>query len=347
MRMNVVCQLLCGTRLERWEYFEEQTKPTLTPAPPSCPKRQGVRAGRNGRELFGESFNASLLLSLVLRYSDAPRETARKGRSDLEAAKRVECPAIQTSCLKLHFSKGNAAGASACAGSRHQRISRWGCSNACKAPKQPLKEGSFSVFLGQFRSFSSSAECSSGTDRHSVEGRYAHALMAAAQGSKALDAVYTDVEGLHAALQTSPEFGAFAETPGITAEVKIDVVQQMAERFRLHKITKQFLCTVAENKRMVDLPKILAAFDELYRKHRGEVRCTVTSAQELTTGQRKELLAALQKRAGPKKTLLTEFQTNPSIAGGLLVRMGDELLDFTVASRVEGLITSLQSPLTL
>ncbi|OEH80690.1 ATP synthase delta subunit protein [Cyclospora cayetanensis] len=165
---------------------------------------------------------------------------------------------------------------------------------------------------GQFRSFSSSAECSSGTDRHSVEGRYAHALMAAAQGSKALDAVYTDVEGLHAALQTSPEFGAFAETPGITAEVKIDVVQQMAERFRLHKITKQFLCTVAENKRMVDLPKILAAFDELYRKHRGEVRCTVTSAQ-----------------------------------GGLLVRMGDELLDFTVASRVEGLITSLQSPLTL
>lgn len=193
------------------------------------------------------------------------------------------------------------------------------------------------------RWFSSSA--SSATDRFSLEGRYGYALHSAAQGSKALDQVYSDVQGLQEAFQTSPDFVEFAKTAGVTAEAKLSVVQQIADRFKLHKVTKNFLCTVAENKRMGDLPKILSSFEELYRASRGEVRCFITSAQELTSGQKKEVIAALQKRAGPKATILADFTTSPSIAGGLLVRMGDEVLDYTIATRIESLRSSLMTPL--
>lgn len=186
---------------------------------------------------------------------------------------------------------------------------------------------------------------SSTSDRHSVEGRYGHALLAAAQGAKALDQVYVDVQGLQEAFHTSADFVSFAKTPGVTAETKVSVVQQIADRFKLHAVTKNFLCTVAENKRMACLPKMLSFFEELYRATRGEIRCLVTSAQELTSGQKKEVIAALQKRAGPRATVLAEFNISPSIAGGLLVRMGDEVLDYTIATRLESLRTSLMAPL--
>lgn len=186
---------------------------------------------------------------------------------------------------------------------------------------------------------------SSTSNRHSVEGRYGHALLAAAQGAKALDQVHADVQGLLDAFQASSDFVAFAKTPGVTPETKVSVVQQIADRFKLHAVTKNFLCTVAENKRMADLPKMLSFFEELYREARGEIRCSVTSAQELTSGQKKEVVAALQKRAGPKATILAEFNVSPSIAGGLLVRMGDEVMDYTIATRLESLRTSLMAPL--
>ncbi|KAL8455151.1 hypothetical protein Emag_000988 [Eimeria magna] len=166
------------------------------------------------------------------------------------------------------------------------------------------------LIIGNVRWFSSSGR--SAPDRHSVEGRYGYALHAAAQEAKALDQVHADVQGLKQALQASPDFAAFAKTPGITAETKVSVVQQVADRFKLHKITKNFLSTIAENKRMADLPKILGSFEELYRATRGEVRCIVTSAK-----------------------------------GGLLVRMGDEVLDYSIATRVESLRTSLLAPLNV
>lgn len=183
------------------------------------------------------------------------------------------------------------------------------------------------------------------TDRHSVDGRYGHALLAVAQEAKALDQVHADVQGLQEALRTSSDFSSFSKTPGVPAEMKVSVVQQIADRFKLHKVTKNFLCTVAENKRMADLPKMLSTFEELYRATRGEVRCFVTSAQELTSGQKKDVIAALQKRAGPKATILADFNVSPSISGGLLVRMGDEVLDYTIATRVDSLKTSLMAPL--
>ena len=127
------------------------------------------------------------------------------------------------------------------------------------------------------RWFSSSG--SSSSDRHCIEGRYGRALLAASQEAKALDRVFADVQGLQEALKSSSDFLAFAKTPGVTAETKVSVVQHIADHFGLHAVTKNFLCTVAENKRMVDLPKILSVFEELYRATRGEVRCFITSAQ--------------------------------------------------------------------
>lgn len=130
------------------------------------------------------------------------------------------------------------------------------------------------------RFFASQANREKKAGRHSnVEGRYGHALFSCAQEGKALDQVYADVQSLKELFETSSDFLAFAMTPGITAEVKVAVVQDMAEKFKLNKITKNFLCTVAENKRMGDLQKIISVFEEMYRASRGEVQCSITSAK--------------------------------------------------------------------
>lgn len=88
-----------------------------------------------------------------------------------------------------------------------------------------------------------------------------------------------DAAALKALLSSSPEFEAFARSPGVAADVKIDVVQHMAATFKLSPVTRNFLCTVAENKRMPELAKMLSAFEVLCRAARGEVKVSVTSAR--------------------------------------------------------------------
>jgi F-type H+-transporting ATPase subunit delta len=96
---------------------------------------------------------------------------------------------------------------------------------------------------------------------------------------------------------------------------------------------RNFVQTLAENRRLAYLPEISNLFDELKDEAEGVIDVTVTSAAPLEKGQREALAAALQRRL--KRQVRLHCETDPSLIGGAVLRAGDLVIDGSVRSRLD------------
>ena len=90
---------------------------------------------------------------------------------------------------------------------------------------------------------------------------------------------------------------------------------------------------------MIDL------FEVFYRAEKGLVSCVVTSAGELGKAEEKRVEAAMAKRADAGATLIMEYNTNVSIMGGFVAKMGESVFDYSVSNRLNRMETQLLAPL--
>merc|ERR1712217_962378 len=187
------------------------------------------------------------------------------------------------------------------------------------------------------RSFASKPKVEDGT----LEGRYATALFMA---SSNLDKVYADMTTLRAMMDESPEFRLMVETPGIDPEAKIKAIEAICGKAGTDGAVINFLKVLTENKRMKLLPRMIDLFETFYRAEKGLVPCTVTSAAPLTDAQKGQVKQAMEARAEKGSTLIMEYDTNPALLGGLVVKMGEMVLDQSVSTRLERLTTRLLAP---
>ncbi|CEM28148.1 unnamed protein product [Vitrella brassicaformis CCMP3155] len=181
-------------------------------------------------------------------------------------------------------------------------------------------------------------------DDKSLEGRYANALFQAASRKKILDKVFGDLEQIRDSIAESKEFKLFVETPGIPTDIKGTVFGSIAQKYQFQDVTVNFLKVLMENRRVGMLQKVIDVFEDFFRAHKGEVKCKVTSAKPLSAAESKEIEAALKKRAGKDAKLIMEWNTSPAIMGGLVVKLGDQVLDFSVQSKIERLQSQLMNP---
>ena len=96
---------------------------------------------------------------------------------------------------------------------------------------------------------------------------------------------------------------------------------------------RNFVQTLAENRRLAYLPEISSLFDELKDEAEGVIDVTVTSAAPLEAGQREALTSALQRRL--KRQIRLHCETDPSLLGGAVLRAGDLVIDGSVRSRLD------------
>jgi F-type H+-transporting ATPase subunit delta len=95
---------------------------------------------------------------------------------------------------------------------------------------------------------------------------------------------------------------------------------------------RNFVQTLAENRRLAYLPEISTLFDELKDESEGVIDVTVTSAAPLDNGQREVLTAALQRRL--KRQIRLHCQTDPALIGGAVLQAGDLVIDGSVRTRL-------------
>jgi len=177
----------------------------------------------------------------------------------------------------------------------------------------------------------------------SLEGRYATALFMATNDR--LDKVYADVIAIRAMMAESKDMKLLVDTPGIDPKSKVAALTAVFEKAGIDGAVLNFTKVLIENKRLIKLPKMIDSFEVFYRAEKGLIPCVVTSATELGKPEKKKVEAAMAKRAGAGATLIMEYNTSPLIMGGLYVKMGEAVYDYSVSNRLNRMETQLLAPL--
>lgn len=180
----------------------------------------------------------------------------------------------------------------------------------------------------------------SGGIQASLSGRYATALFDLARENKAIDAVESSLATLRRALAESDDFRALTTSPLIGRKPAAAAVAGVAQTLELDAITTRFLGVLAENRRLRELPAIIRNFRTLAARHRGETTAEVVSAHPLTDDQVDALKQQLRARVGRDVTV--DLSVDPSLLGGLVVKIGSQMIDSSIKTRLNSLAHAMK-----
>jgi F-type H+-transporting ATPase subunit delta len=174
----------------------------------------------------------------------------------------------------------------------------------------------------------------------SLSGRYATALFDLAREAKSIDAVEASLVKIRQALTESAEFAELTASPLVNRTAASKAVAAAADVMGVDPTTKKFLGVLAQNRRLSSLTAIIRDFRALAARHRGEVTAEVASAHPLTDDQVKELKQALRTRVGRDVTL--DLRVDPSLLGGLIVKIGSQMIDSSIKTRLNTLAHAMK-----
>jgi F-type H+-transporting ATPase subunit delta len=162
---------------------------------------------------------------------------------------------------------------------------------------------------------------------------YARSLFEVAKEHDVLDRVHDELGQFADALSDDRTLQVFLFSPYFSSEEKRDGVKKIVsdadERF------ENFLELLAERHRMPALFRIKREFDALWADEHKLLPVTVTSAVELDEGLAEDIAKRIQEQTG--RTVELSSNVDPEVLGGLMVRVGNMVLDDTVRNKLERL----------
>jgi F-type H+-transporting ATPase subunit delta len=165
-----------------------------------------------------------------------------------------------------------------------------------------------------------------------VARRYAAALMSASVERNALAETTKDLELIAGVLKTSREFRLLMTSPIVSVRKKTEIVKEGLGR-HIGPGTLAFVTMLIAKRREQVLSDIIEAFGALHDQRLGIVNVDVKTAVEFTSAQEKDLLAGLERYT--KKKVRIRFGLDSAIKGGLVIRIGDTVLDASVRRQLE------------
>jgi F-type H+-transporting ATPase subunit delta len=168
-----------------------------------------------------------------------------------------------------------------------------------------------------------------------VADRYAAALYAHAEDIRALDAVVADMESLGRLIDESGDFRRLLDSPVFDVGVARQAALAVLSGEGFGKTVHDFVGVVASNRRLRNLRAIVAAFAALVAARRGVVTAHVVSAHPLDEIQVSQLHARLIESGFGNVAI--ERAVDPTLLGGLVVRIGARLYDSSLKSRLQRL----------
>jgi F-type H+-transporting ATPase subunit delta len=193
---------------------------------------------------------------------------------------------------------------------------------------------------GKFQFWSFSRVETSGGIRASLAGRYASALFDLARDGRQIDAVGRSLDALSQALSDSKDFAELVESPLVSREAAGKAFEALAPKLKLDPITTNFLGVLARNGRKSQLRSVIRAFRRLAAEHRGETTAEIVTARPLADDQMAALKAQLRVRAGRDVTV--DAEVNPDILGGIVVKLGSQMIDASIRTKLNRLATAMK-----
>lgn len=172
-----------------------------------------------------------------------------------------------------------------------------------------------------------------------VSKTYGDALFELAVEENRTDSLMEEILMLQTVLKENKDFEKILEHPEISKQNKIQVIEDVFKG-RISDALTGFLRIVVTKGRYKDLPDIFAYFIARVKEYRKIGVAQVTSAISLSEEQKqkieKKLLDSTQY-----ETMEIEYKVDESLIGGLLIRIGDRVVDSTIKHRLTSLTASL------
>ncbi len=173
---------------------------------------------------------------------------------------------------------------------------------------------------------------------------YARAAFEHAQARKGGLKKWSEVLAAAAAVAADPAMqNAFAD-PALTvperADVFLDVVRSVAGDKAVSEAFGNFVRLLAENRRLVLLPDIVAMFEALKAEAEKSIRAEVVSAFPIGDEQKTRLAAALKQRL--QREIELEVTVDESLIGGAIIRAGDVVIDGSARGQLANFATALR-----
>jgi F-type H+-transporting ATPase subunit delta len=169
-----------------------------------------------------------------------------------------------------------------------------------------------------------------------IARNYAETLMTLAerQGPEAPEQFGGALDELAGMLEGDPRTRQFLETPRVRPEQKKAALRQSLAG-RAPELFVRFVMVLVDKRRQSLLPEIAQAYRDLVDQRMGRARVDVTISHAPDAALQGEIQRALEVQLG--RTVVATYRVDPDLLGGMVLRLGDEVLDGSVRSRAAGL----------
>jgi len=166
-----------------------------------------------------------------------------------------------------------------------------------------------------------------------IAGTYADVLLALAQRAEDPQGWGSMFGDVVAAVDHDEHLRHFLESPRISDTRKIEVLHRAFANVLPAPLVR-FLETLVRHRRQMLLGEIAVAYNERLDELEGRVHADVTVARDLSDAERKALAAQLTRTVGEGRSVVPIVRVHPPIMGGIIVRIGDRVVDGSVRTRL-------------
>jgi F-type H+-transporting ATPase subunit delta len=168
-----------------------------------------------------------------------------------------------------------------------------------------------------------------------VSGRYATALFELARDQKVVDEVKADLDKFEALLNESADLKRLVRSPVFAADAQSKALSAVLAKAGIAGISANFLKVLTANRRLFAVSDVIRAYRALVAKFKGETSADVTVAEALSDKNLDALKVALRSVTG--KDVALNVKVDPSIIGGLVVKLGSRMVDGSLRTKLNSI----------
>ncbi|MBF0135921.1 MAG: ATP synthase F1 subunit delta [Magnetococcus sp. DMHC-1] len=165
--------------------------------------------------------------------------------------------------------------------------------------------------------------------------RYAAALADLASEQNMLDTVGSDLANFLEVYKTTPGLAALLTSPTAALKNQQDVINSYLQQAVPSPLTGNFLGLLVKKRRMSYFEEIAAAYHHDVERRSGRIIVNVQTPMPLTKAHIKRLETVMSEVTGSEASV--EVEEKPELLGGLVVRIGSVMWDYSIRSRLHRL----------
>jgi F-type H+-transporting ATPase subunit delta len=172
-----------------------------------------------------------------------------------------------------------------------------------------------------------------------VARRYASALADVVIERREEREVQQEIKSWASMIQGNPQLKEVFANPTVVYDHKQNLLEELISRTRVRPTTASFLRVLLRNQRLAQLPEVAERFGQILDERGGVVAAQITTARPIPEELKKSLHDALASATG--RTVRLTFDTDETIIGGMVARIGSTVFDGSVENHLERLAAGL------